>query len=158
MKRDIGRRLARLEAKLLKSPAKKVDEWGGFKWALMAIVAIHAGEMSAGDSFMTALAGGLGMAGLELKDALRPDHDGPDLWTLVLEKLNDLATARGGRPIAENGSPILEGPGEGDDRRNGFDVLDELYQEIPDEIRKRYNLLPFLADYIKNAIGADKDN
>ena len=138
MKRDIGRRLARLEAKLLKSPAKKVDEWGGFKWALMAIVAIHSGQMSAGDSFMTALAGGLGMTGLELKDALRSDHDGPDFWPLTLEKLNDLVIARGARPIIENGSLILEGPGQGgqgDDRRDGFDVLDELYQEIPEKYR-----------------------
>ena len=39
-------------------------------------------------------------------------------------------------------------------------VLNELYlyQEIPDEIKKRRNLLPFLADYIEKAISASPDN
>jgi hypothetical protein len=84
------------------------------------------------------------------------NQDGPEVWPLMLEKLNELATARGGRPITENGSLILE-PRQGDDRRNGFDVLDELYQEMPEEMKKSHHLRPFLADYIE-AISADQDN
>lgn len=56
---------------------------------------------------------------------------------------------RGGRPITENGSLIPERPGQ---------MLDELYREIPDEIKKPRNLLPFLADYIEKAISASQDN
>jgi hypothetical protein len=65
---------------------------------------------------------------------------------------------RGGRLITENGSLIPEKPGQDDDRRDGFEVLDELYREIPDEIKKPRNLLPFLADYIEKAISASQDN
>lgn len=131
MKRDIGRRLARLEAKLLKSPAKEVDQAWEFKFALMQVVAFHIGKLSEGGSIATAFARALGMTDLEFKHAL-----GPDFWPLTLEKLNDLVIARGARPIIENGTLILEGPGQGDDRRNGFDVLDELYQEIPEKYRR----------------------
>jgi hypothetical protein len=135
MKRDMGRRLARLEAKLLKSPAKEVDQAWEFKFALMQVVAFHIGKLSEGGSIATAFARALGMTGPEFKHALEPGYDGPDFWPLTLEKLNDLVIARGARPIMENGSLILEGPGQGDDRRNGFDVLDELYQEIPEKYR-----------------------
>jgi hypothetical protein len=34
------------------------------------------------------------------------NHDGPDLWPLMLEKLNAVVAARGGRPITENGSLV----------------------------------------------------
>lgn len=123
----------------------------------MAIVGFHAGKLSAGESLATAFARALGMTTRELNKAFSPhNQDGPEVWPLMLEKLNDLAAARGGCPITENGSLILE-PRQGDDQRNGFDVLDELYQEMPEEMKKSYHLRPFLADYIK-AISADQDN
>jgi len=52
---------------------------------------------------------------------------------------------------------VFSSPGQDDDRRNGFDVLDELYHEMPEEMKKRHHLLPFLSDYVK-AISADQDN
>jgi hypothetical protein len=69
-----------------------------------------------------------------------------------------MVVARGGRPITESGSLILERPRQDDDRRDGFEVLDELYREIPDEIKKSHSLLPFFANYFGKAISADKDN
>jgi len=120
LKKYMEGRLARLEAILGKSDANEVDtKWWAFWTTLMTIVAFHAGKMSAGNSFEAALACAFGMTARELKNAQRPDYDGPNLWALVFEKLNDLATARGGRPIMENGSPVLERPGQGDDKRNG---------------------------------------
>jgi hypothetical protein len=159
MKKDMLRRLARLEAKLGKGKAYEVDKWYGSKVALMSVVAFHAGKMSAKESLATAFARALGMTSYDLNNALRRDnYDGPEVWSLVLEKLNATIAARGGRPITENGSLILERPRQDDDRRDGFEVLDELYQEIPDEIKKSCNLLPFLSDYIAKALSADQDN
>ncbi len=77
---------------------------------------------------------------------------------MAIEKLNTIVAARGGRPITQNGSPILERPRQDDDRRDGFEVFDELYQEIPDEMKERRNLLPSLADYFEKAISAEEDN
>ena len=147
-----------LEAKLGMSDADEVKtkRWG-FWSALMATVAFHGGKWSGGESQATAFARALDMRNDELKRALSPGYDGPNLSRLMLEKLNSLVAARGGRPIAENGELILETP-KYDDRHDGFEVLDELYQEIPDELKKRFNLLPSLADYIEKAISADKDN
>jgi hypothetical protein len=78
----------------------------------------------------------------------------------MLEKLNTMVVARGVRPITEDGSVVVDGPRPDDDWRSGLDVLDvldELYQEIPDEIKKSHNLLPFLADYIAKE-SAEQDN
>jgi hypothetical protein len=148
MKKQQLKRLARLEAILGKSNPNEVDmkRWG-FKSALMAIVAFHMGKLSDGESHATAFARALDMRNDEFKNALNPACDGPDFWPLVLERLNAMVAARGGRPITENGSPILERPRQDDDRRDGFEVLDELYQEIPDRIKKSQSLLPFLAEY-----------
>ena len=123
-----------------------MKRWG-LKLALMAIVAFHVGKLSGGESHATAFARALDMTNDEFKNALNPACDGPDFWPLVLERLNTMVAARGGRPITENGSPILERPRQDDDRRDGFEVLDELYQEIPDRIKKSQSLLPFLAEY-----------
>jgi len=158
MRADIRRRIERLEAKLGKSDANEVNtkRWG-FWSALMAIVAVHGGKLSGGESQATAFARALDMRNDELKRALSPGYDGPNLSRLTLEKLNSLVAARGGRPIAENGELILETP-KYDDRHDGFEVLDELYQEIPDQLKKRFKLLPSLAYYFKEATGGDEDN
>jgi hypothetical protein len=118
----------------------------------MAILSFHAGELSAGESFAAALARGLDITGGELKNALTPDNPDPlDLGSLMVEKLNDLSTARGGSPIAENGSLILERSREDDDRCSGLEMLDQLYDEIPDALKERHDLLPRLGDYFVNA-------
>jgi hypothetical protein len=89
------------------------------------------------------------MTGRELKSAFNPDnHEGPDVWLIVLEKLDALVATRGGRPLMENGLLILETPSAGDGWRNGFDVLDELYEEMPQDMKDRYRMLPYLADYL----------
>jgi hypothetical protein len=153
------RRLARLEAILAKSEAYEVDKWYEYKFALMSVVAFHAGKLSPRESIATAFARALGMTSFDLNNALRGDnYDGPKFLPLFLEQLNTMISARGGRPITENGSPILERPRQDDHRRDGFEVLHELYQEIPDEIKKSHNLLPYLSDYIEMALSADKDN
>jgi hypothetical protein len=140
-------RLARLESRWPNSIANQNDlEWYQFKSAAMAIVAFHAGKLTPKDSLATALARVLDMTANELKAALDPNNrDGPDIWPLVLEKLNDLAAARGGRPITENGSLILERARQNDDRRNGLEVLDELYGELPEGMRERHHLSPYLS-------------
>jgi hypothetical protein len=69
-----------------------------------------------------------------------------------------MVAAGGDRPITENGSPILERPRQDDDRRDGFEALDELYQEIPDELKIRFKLLPSLAYYFKEATSADENS
>lgn len=159
VKADLRRRIAQLEDKLGKGKAYKVDKWYEYRFALMSVVAFHAGKLSSEESLATAFARALGMTSHDLNNALRGDnYDGPKVWPLFLEKLNTMVAARGGRPIAKNGSPNLEAERPGDDRRDGYEVLDELYQEIPDEIKKRRNLLPFLADYIEKAIGASQDD
>src|SRR5271167_4282672 len=105
MKKDMLRRLARLEAKLGKSDANEVNtKWWGFRSALMAVVAFHAGKMSGGESQATAFARALDMKNDELKRALSPGYDGPDLMRLTFEKLNTMVAARGGCPVTKNGS------------------------------------------------------
>jgi len=103
-------RLTRLEAQWVSSLANQDDlKWYEFKSAVMAIVAFHAGKLTSKDSLATALACAVDMTPNELKGALDPNNvDATDMWPLVLEKLNDLAAARGGRPITENGSLIIE--------------------------------------------------
>jgi hypothetical protein len=159
MKKNQLKRLARLEAILGKSDPNEVDmkRWG-FKSALMATAAFHVGKLSGGESHATAFARALDMTHGELKNTLSPDYDPPDFWPLVLETVNTMVAARGGRPITENGSPILERPRQDDDRRDGFEVLDELYQEIPDELKKRFKLLPALAYYFKEATSAEENS
>jgi hypothetical protein len=158
-KTDLRRRIDRLEAKLGKSDANKVNTKGlRLKLALMAIVAFHVGKLSGAESHATAFAAALDMTNDEFENALNPACDGPDFWPLVLERLNTMVAARGGRPITEDGSLILERPRQDDDRRDGFEVLDELYQEIPDELKIRFKLLPSLAYYFKEATSADENS
>lgn len=159
MRADIRRRIARLEAKLGMNDANKVNTKGaGFRSAMMATVAFHVGKFSRGESQATAFARALDMTNGELKRALTPGHDGPDFWPLMLERLNTVIALRGGRAISQNGFLVAEEPSQDDDRRDGFDVLDELYQEIPEDIKTRWNLLPSLADYMPAAPGTDQDN
>jgi hypothetical protein len=133
MRADIRRRIARLEAKLGMSDANKVNtKWAGFRSAMMATVAFHVGKFSGGESQATAFARALDMTNGELKRALNPAHDGPDFWPLMLERLNTVIALRGGRAISQNGFLVAEEPSQEDDRRDGFEVLDELYQEIPE--------------------------
>jgi hypothetical protein len=104
----------------------------------MSIVAFHAGGLTPGDSLATALARALDITAGELKNAMSPNnHNGPDFWPLILEKLNDLSTARGGRPVTENGALIIERSRQDDCRRNGLDVFDELYGELPESMKDR---------------------
>jgi hypothetical protein len=143
-------RLARLEAQSANSLANQDDlRWYEFKSAVMAIVAFHAGNLTSKDSLAAALARALDMTPNELKGALDPNSvDVMDMWPLVLEKLNDLAAARGGGPITKNGSLIIERARPDDHRRNGLEVFDELYGELPEGMKERYQLLPYLADYL----------
>jgi hypothetical protein len=53
-----------------------------------------------------------------------------------------------GRPITENGSLIIERARQDGDRRNGLEVFDELYGELPEGMKERHQLLPYLADYL----------
>jgi hypothetical protein len=147
MKVQIRRRLARLEAQL--SAANEFDVWYQFKSAAMSIVGFHAGNLVAGESLATAFARALEIAPSELKNALGPDrNDGPDVWSMTLEKLNSLVVTRGGRPIVENGSLNLERPRADDDWRSGLEVLDELFDELPEDIRNRHPMLICFADYL----------
>jgi hypothetical protein len=156
MRADIRRRIARLEAKLGMSDANKADtKRAGFRSAMMAIVAFHVGKYSGGESQATALARALGMTNGELKRALTPGHDGPNFWPLMLERLNTVIALRGGRAISQNGFLVAEKPSQDDDRRDGFAVLDELYQEIPEDIKTRWKLLPSLVDCIAAALTTD---
>jgi hypothetical protein len=118
----------------------------------MEIVAFHAGKRSMESSFEAALACGLDMTVEELKNAHRSDFEGPDLSGLLFNKLNDLVTARGGHPIMENGSLVLERPEQDDARRTGFGVLDELYQELPEELKYSQYLIPPLSCYVRAMI------
>ena len=146
-----------LEAILDKRTPKKVDERSEPELGLQVIVAFHAGKLSGGELLATAFARGLGMTNDELKRAYSPDYDGPGLSQLTNKKLNSLVATRGGRPIVENDKLIFETPKD-DGSRDGFEVLDELYEEIPEEIKKRRNLPPSLADYFEKVISTAKDN
>jgi hypothetical protein len=143
-------RLARLEAQRSHPGTNTSDsKQFKFKMAVMSIVAFHAGGMTPADSFATALARGLSITARELKSALNPDNDDRlDVWALVLDKLNDLSVSRGCPPIFEDGSFTVEGSRDDHDRRDGLDVLDQLYEEIPEEVRERHRLLPHLAGYL----------
>jgi hypothetical protein len=66
----------------------------------------------------------------------------------LLEKLNAIVTARGGRPVTENGSLILEWSPQDDGPRNGLEVLDELYEGLPEGMKERHRLLPSFADLL----------
>jgi hypothetical protein len=150
MTRHMRVRLARLETQLLKNSAAEIDlKSYEFKLAMMSIVGFHVGKWTPADSLATAMARALEMTVGKLKNAISPDnYDGPNFWLMTLEKLDSLVAARGGRPITEDGSLVLRGPGEDDDRRNGLEVLDELYEEIPKGMKDRHHLLPYLGDYL----------
>jgi hypothetical protein len=150
------KRLARVEAKLAMGPAGKVNEGGERVWFFETIVAFHAGKLSGGESLATAHARALGLSNDESFSAYSPDRDGPSISQLTLAKLNSLIGVRGGRPVAENGKLVFETP-EDDGRRDGFVVLDELYEEIPQEIKDRFDLPPHLRDYFVNAINEAKN-
>jgi hypothetical protein len=142
-------RLARLEAQWVNSVANQNDlRCYEFKSAVMAIVGFHAGKLTPSESLATAVARALDMAPLELKSAMSPDYDGPDFWPLLLGKLNAVVAGRGGRPVTENGSLILDRSPQDDGRRNGLEVFDELYGELPEGMKERHHLLPYLADYL----------
>ena len=150
MKAFIRTRLERLEAQLGTSAPNESDSNSyRYKFALILILSFHAGSWTMRDAPVTALARALDMTGHELKSALNPcNHEGPDVWPIVLEKLDALVATRGGRPLMQNGLLILERPSAGDDWRNGFDVLDELYEEMPQDMKDRYRMQPYLADYL----------
>jgi hypothetical protein len=89
------------------------------------------------------------MTGEEFKSAFSADHhNAPDVWSMILEKLNTLVVEHGGRLILENGCLNFDRTRDDDDRRNGFSVLDELYEAIPDSLKNRHRLVPCLSDYL----------
>ncbi len=143
-------RLTRLEAQRVNSVANQNDlRWYEFRSTMMSIVAFYAGQLKPGDSLATALARALDITDGELKSALSSNNrDDPNILPMVLEKLNAIVAARGGRPVTENGSLILDRCSKDDGRRNGLEVLDELFDELPDGMKERHHLLPHLADYL----------
>ena len=150
MKTRTRARLARLEARLAKSGATENDLIGyEFKSIVMSIVAFYAGELRPEDSLATALARAIGITAGELKSSLSSNNrEDPDVWPMILDKLNAMVAAHGGRPVTENGSLILERSPQDDGRRNGLEVLDELYGELPEGLKERHRLLPCFADYL----------
>jgi hypothetical protein len=139
MKRDIRRRLARLEAKLLQSAAYTDLVSRDYQSAEMAIVAFYAGKLAPGESIETGLNRALN---IPADESVKPDYEGPELWPLVLEKLDSIVACRVGRPL------IHEGPGADDDQRRRYYVLDDLYEEMPEE-RKNPNRIPrYFADFL----------
>jgi hypothetical protein len=138
MKTGVRRRLARLEAILNRSAASRksaASEIGAqlneIELAFIVLVCFRDGNLSDGESVETALGRTLDMKLAKLKSA----DDWAGVRPLILEKLNTMVTERGGQPIAENGELILG-------RSSGLPMLGELYAEIPDEIKTRYNLQP----------------
>jgi hypothetical protein len=128
MKAFIRTRLERLEAQLGTTGPNETDSNGyRYKFALMLLLSFHGGGWTMRDAPVTALARALNLTGRELKSAVNNNNEGPDFWLIVLEKLDALVATRGGRPLIENDSLSLERPSVGDEWRNGFDVLDELY-------------------------------
>jgi hypothetical protein len=76
MKKDMLRRLARLEAILDKRTPKKVDERSEPELGLQVIVAFHAGKLSGGESLATAFARGLRRTSRSKPCAASPEiHD-----------------------------------------------------------------------------------
>ena len=148
MKMQSRKRLERLEAQM-----GQINEFDlrsyEYKSALISIVGFHVGKLNARESLATAFARALEITPGEFKKALdRDSYDGPDFWPKTLEKLNSLVVTRGGRPIFENGSLILERPRADDDWRSGLEVLDELFEELPQDIKDRHHLLICFADYL----------
>lgn len=147
MKSDLHKRLERLEA-LAKASVNEID-LGRYdlKLAAMAIVSFHSGNLTGQSSQAIAIAETLDMTAAELKQAIGSGNASM-IWRRTLDVLNDLVVKRGAMPIMEDGEFILTTPGQGDDRRNGFDVVDELYQEIPEDLKEAFRLLPYFADYL----------
>jgi hypothetical protein len=148
MKTRLRARLARLEARWAKSGTTENDLIGSeFKSTVMSIVAFYAGGLRPEDSLATALARAIGITAGQLKSALSSNHrDDPDVWPMILDKLNAMVAAHGGRPVTEYGSLILERSPRDDGRRNGLEVLDELYEALPEGIKERHRLLYCFAD------------
>jgi hypothetical protein len=142
MKKRTRARLARLEARWVDSSNENDLIRHEFKSTVMSIVAFFGGELTPKDSLATALARELEMPAGELKKVLSPNNDDNHIWPIVLEKLNAIVAAHGGRPVTENGSQILERSPRDDGRRNGLEVLDELYEALPEGIKERHRL-PF---------------
>jgi hypothetical protein len=142
MKTRTRARLARLEARWVDSSNENHMIGYEFRSTVMSIVAFYGGELTPKDSLATALARALDMPAGELKNVLSPTNDDDHIWPMVLEKLNAMVAAHGGRPVTENGSLILERSPRDDGRRDGLEVLDELYEALPEGIKERHRL-PF---------------
>jgi hypothetical protein len=142
MKTRTRARLARLEARWVDSSDENDMLGYEFRSTVMSIVAFYGGELTPKDSLATALARALDMPAGELKNVLSPTNDDDHVWPMVLEKLNAMVAAHGGRPVTENGSLILERSPRDEGRRDGLEVLDELYEALPEGIKERHRL-PF---------------
>jgi hypothetical protein len=140
MKSDLRKRLDRLEAQT-KADTKNYDIVG----AVMAIVSFHSGKLSARAWPSMEIIESLEMTSNE--QAIDPD-DVRTIWRRTREKLNDLIASRGGTLISEGDEFILRTLRDGDDRRSSFAAVDELYQEIPADLKEKFELLPYLADYL----------
>jgi hypothetical protein len=141
MRRGLRARIELLEGRAAKVPAGHHDmnEYRR-KTALMAIVAAHVGKWGERDSPAEAYARALGISAAELKRALDPDaHDDAGIWDKTLSLLEDLVAQRGGRR--------QDIPTEEDSRRDGFEVLRDLYDKVPQRLKGQMKLFPLLVDY-----------
>ena len=120
----------------------------------MVIVAFNAGKWTEQDCPATAVARALGLTPSQVKSACNRDNrrDWLDIWRVTLEKLSALVAERGGRPIVENGHSMLEMPAATDVLRNNRDILEQLYSEVPQQLKDRHQhvagcyLTPFVVE------------
>jgi hypothetical protein len=138
MRRGLQARIERLEGQAAKVPARDHDmnEYRR-KTALMAIVAAHVGKWGERDSLAEAYARALGISSAELKRALDPDvHDDAGIWDKTITLLEDLVAQRGGRR--------QDIPTEEDSWSDRFEVLRELYDEVPQRLKDQMKLFEHL--------------
>jgi hypothetical protein len=125
MNREILRRLMRLETEAVKTAKRYDPKTFAVKMALMAIVAHHVGRRATNESIATAYARSLNLNDRELKHKLANSRD--DLWAKTIAQLKTLVEQRGGR--------LKKTSAEDGNFRDGFEVLAELYNEIPEDMK-----------------------
>jgi len=138
-----------LEAKSARTDSDQSDlQWYNLQVAFMVIVAFNAGKWTEQDCPATAVARALWLTPSQVKSACNRDNrrDWLDIWRVTLEKLSALVAERGGRPIVENGHSMLEMPAATDVLRNNRDILEQLYSEVPQQLKDRHHMLPDLVD------------
>jgi hypothetical protein len=128
------KRLDRLEA-IMPNVAHDLSAYK-LKTALIAIVAVHAGQWSGKGSPAEAVARALGMTPVEMKGALSDNHG--DLWSKIMRTLDSLVVARGGRLFeGDEFNPLAE----------AREALDYLFNEVRQQLKAHMGLFPNFADY-----------